>query len=245
MLFLLSLLIFPFSEAGSTQVYKVRKGDTLYKISKRFNVPVREIKSANHLTKDRLKPGQRLLLPKGVPQEKARPQDLLDGADGPEEIVDLTNQAPLGRWESEKDRHLLVRVAKSFIGAPYKLGGETVKGMDCSAFVRKIYAIFGLDLPRSAREQFKLGSPVAREDLLPGDLVFFRTNRFAPHPTHVGIYIGDGNFIHAAGGRRRGVTIDSLSSDFFSRTYVGAKRLMDSEDFSQSAQDRFETNRKP
>jgi LysM repeat protein len=223
------LFLLPIQHVQSAVPYKVKKGDNLYKISKQFHVPVGKIKAANNLKTIRLRPGQRLLIP--LDRAKGIEPEVLGE---PEEIIDLTPQGPLGRWKSEDERHLLVRIAKSFIGAPYRLGGETVRGLDCSAFVRKIYAIFDLELPRSAREQFKLGKDVARDELLPGDLVFFRTRRHAPYPTHVGIYIGDGKFIHASSMRGNGVKIDSLSSEFFSRSYVGARRIMDLEDLSEA-----------
>ena len=121
---------------------------------------------------------------------------------------------------------MLVKVAKSFMGAPYKYGGESVRGLDCSAFVKKIYDIFDIQLPRSAREQFKTGLKISRDELAIGDLVFFKTKRYIKYPTHVGIFIGDGNFIHSSSGHKKiGVKIDSLSSDFYTRTFIGAIRV--------------------
>ena len=128
-------------------------------------------------------------------------------------------------WKSEDERGILVRVARSFAGAPYKLGGDTVCGLDCSGFVRKMYEIFGVHLPRSAREQFSAGSRVDKDDLTTGDLVFFRTKRYARYPTHVGIYLGDGEFIHTSSSMKRGVRVDHLSDAYFSKTYAGAVRV--------------------
>jgi cell wall-associated NlpC family hydrolase len=126
---------------------------------------------------------------------------------------------------------MLVKVAKSFMGAPYKYGGETVRGLDCSAFVKKIYDIFDVQLPRSAREQFMVGNKISKDELAVGDLVFFKTKRYVKYPTHVGIYIGDGNFIHSSSTRSKlGVKVDALSSDFYSRTFVGATRVKKSTD---------------
>ena len=123
---------------------------------------------------------------------------------------------------------MLVKVAKSFMGAPYKYGGTTVKGLDCSAYVKKIYEIFDVQLPRSARDQFQVGSKIRREELAVGDLVFFKTKRYVKYPTHVGIYIGDGNFIHSSSGHGRiGVKIDALSSDYYSNVFTGATRIKD------------------
>jgi cell wall-associated NlpC family hydrolase len=127
-----------------------------------------------------------LLIPKGDDIDK----------DYEDEIITLTN-TQLKPWKDVEERYMLVKVAKSFIGAPYKYGGESLRGLDCSAFVKKIYGIFDVNLPRSAREQFKAGMKVSKEELAVGDLVFFRTRGYASYPTHVGIYIGeDSLYIH-------------------------------------------------
>lgn len=193
--------------------YKTKKGDTLEKISLRFNIDMEEILESNNIKEGKqLAPNKIILIPK-VYEEKE------------EEFVTLTSKN-IKPWKSNEEKYMLVKVAKSFMGAPYKYGGNSVRGLDCSAYVKKIYDIFDVQLPRSARDQFKVGSKINKEDLAIGDLVFFRTKRYIKYPTHVGIYIGDGNFIHSSSGNRRiGVKIDSLSSDFYSRTYVGATRI--------------------
>ncbi|HOP85358.1 MAG TPA: LysM peptidoglycan-binding domain-containing C40 family peptidase [Syntrophorhabdaceae bacterium] len=194
--------------------YRTKKGDTLDGIAKRFNIDKEELLEANNL-KDGVKLNKNMviLIPKTLSEEKM------------EEFVELTNKN-LKPWKSNDEKYLLVKVAKSFIGAPYKYGGNSVRGLDCSAYVKKIYEIFDVQLPRSAREQFHVGTKISKEELAIGDLVFFRTKRYIKYPTHVGIYIGDGYFIHSSSGNGRiGVKIDSLSSDFYSRTYVGATRV--------------------
>ena len=130
-------------------------------------------------------------------------------------------------WKNEEERGILVRVARSFVGAPYKYGGESVRGLDCSAFVRKMYAIFEVNLPRCAREQYNAGERVDKNDLTTGDLVFFRARPAACYPTHVGIYLGGDMFIHASSLPFRGVKIDHLSGAYFARTYMGAVRVKD------------------
>ncbi len=191
--------------------YRVRKGDTLSKIAQKFNIDKDAIVEANNLKSKRVRPGKTLLIPKIEESE--------------EEYITLPAQ-PLPPWKDNDEKYMLVKVAKSFMGAPYKYGGNSVRGLDCSAYVKKIYEIFNVDLPRSAREQFTVGVQVSKNELTIGDLVFFKTRRYAKYPTHVGIYIGDDNFIHSASGRGRvGVKIDTLSSDFYSRTYIGAVRV--------------------
>jgi len=122
---------------------------------------------------------------------------------------------------SIKDR--LLRVAQRMLAVPYRFGGTTLWGLDCSGFVQKAFAFLDLGLPRTAREQFREGLMVAKADLSAGDLVFFRT--YAKYPSHVGIYLGDNRFIHASA-RDRKVTIDSLDMPYYEKRYLGAKRLL-------------------
>ena len=116
-------------------------------------------------------------------------------------------------------------MAKSFAGAPYRYGGESVRGLDCSAFVRKMYGIFEVDLPRCAREQYYAGPKVDRDESDDRGPRFLQDKACANYPTHVGIYIGDGKFIHASSLPQRGVKIDRLSDAYFTRTYMGAVRV--------------------
>ena len=117
-------------------------------------------------------------------------------------------------------RTQLARKALSFRGTRYVWGGDGRTGFDCSGFTQYLYAERGIKLPHSAKMQFALGTPVSRAELQPGDLVFFNTR--GPL-THVGMYIGDGKFIHAAN-PRRGVVVSRLDSPFYSRCYAGARR---------------------
>lgn len=195
--------------------YKTKRGDTLDKVAALFNIDKEDLIESNNLQNlkgRKLSPGRTILVPKIIEE-------------GEEEFVTLTGKS-LKPWKNSDERYMLVKVAKSFMGAPYKYGGNTLKGLDCSAYVKKIYEIFDIQLPRSARDQFKVGSKVGKEELGVGDLVFFRTKRYAKYPTHVGIYIGEGNFIHSSSGHGRiGVKIDSLSSDYYSKVYTGATRI--------------------
>ena len=120
----------------------------------------------------------------------------------------------------------IAETAMSYLGTPYSYGGASPKGFDCSGFTMYVFSLFGYSLPHSATSQWNnSGTYVAREDLQPGDLVLFcdpsRSNGKAC--SHVGIYIGDGDFIHASSSRSRGVTISSLSEDYYDGYYVGAK----------------------
>lgn len=117
----------------------------------------------------------------------------------------------------------IVKSARSFIGVPYLWGGNTQDGLDCSGFSVAVYRLNGLSLPRTSREQFETGSPVDRKDLKYGDLVFFTMVKRGS-VSHVGVYIGDGQFIHAPG-RGKTICISSLKG-FYLRTYAGGRKYI-------------------
>ncbi len=144
---------------------------------------------------------------------------LVPGRDGSSR---LAAEEP-GRTERVK-RWGLVTFAKTFLGVPYRLGGEDSSGIDCSAFVRTVFAAFQVQLPRSASEQFSAGRRVSSASLIAGDLVFFRTGRQSSGADHVGIFIGRDKFIHASSQEPGCVRIGELSSAFYRRTFVGAVR---------------------
>lgn len=118
---------------------------------------------------------------------------------------------------------MLMEVIK-YLGTPYKYGGNTKAGMDCSAFTQILYRdVFNVSLERSARLQYNQGKVLSSDDELKfGDLVFFNTRKRVK-PGHVGIYIGDNLFAHAS--TKKGVTITALDYDYYRRTYMGARRF--------------------
>jgi cell wall-associated NlpC family hydrolase len=119
-------------------------------------------------------------------------------------------------------RHEILDIAARHLGTPYRRGGTSDRGVDCSGFVRRVFSEVGLDLPHSARAQFSMGERIDADDLQPGDLVFFRTRRRGA--SHVGIYAGDRHFIHAAYLGRE-VRVDLLDDHYYRTRYLGARRM--------------------
>lgn len=115
----------------------------------------------------------------------------------------------------------LTRSALRFLGTPYVFGGDSPAGFDCSAYVQHVFAMVGIDLPRTADAQYDVGKP-AIGGPRPGDLVFFETYTYGP--SHVGIYLGNGEFVHASSSR--GVEVSKLSESYWAARYIGAKRLI-------------------
>jgi hypothetical protein len=118
---------------------------------------------------------------------------------------------------SDEDR--IIQLATRHVGSPYAWGGSSPKGFDCSGFVMYVYAGLGVLLPHNAAQQYTYGTPVRRHELRPGDLVFFDRLR------HNGIYIGDGQFVHASQ-RGSGVKISHVDDDWFRERWLGARRVL-------------------
>ena len=116
----------------------------------------------------------------------------------------------------------IISSSMNYIGVPYVFGGTSPYGFDCSGYVQYVFAKAGISIPRTADVQYDFGTPISTTDLVPGDLVFFSTYTYGA--SHVGIYLGDNNFIHASSSR--GVTIDSLGSSYYSSRYIGARRIL-------------------
>ena len=117
----------------------------------------------------------------------------------------------------------VIKLAKSLAGTPYRYGGTTPKGFDCSGYVQYVFQKQSLAIPRTADEQYKLGVQVkSHKDLSPGDLVFFAENK--RDISHCGIYIGKGQFIHASSSK--GVRIDELSNTYWQPRYIGGKHIV-------------------
>lgn len=118
----------------------------------------------------------------------------------------------------------LVREAESWVGTPYRYGGNDRGGVDCSGLVTQVYMnAFGIKLPRTSREQMDFCQNVDKSRLTPGDLLFFRTSRGSKKVSHVGIFVGENQMIHSS--TSQGVIYTDINSDYYSRTFAGAGRV--------------------
>lgn len=147
----------------------------------------------------------------------------VDGVVGQETYYSLLKRdLPPSRAGRTTAARNIISNAFQYIGVPYVFGGTSPYGFDCSGFTRYVFANAGISLPRAADGQFYVGSKVSMNSLRAGDLVFFET--YEPGPSHVGIYIGDGEFIHS--GSSTGVTVSGLYDRYWGERYLGARRVM-------------------
>jgi len=135
--------------------------------------------------------------------------------------------------ESVQNIQNLFTNIKQYLGIRYRFGGDTPSGFDCSGFVRFMFSKeLDLNLPRSSREMATMGTRVDRNELLPGDLVFFKNGK--NHINHVGIFIGNNTFVHSS--LSKGITRDSLNESYYNKRFATAVRIVDMKE-NQISQD--------
>lgn len=210
------------------EYYLVKKGDNLFKIASRYKITQKELMKLNNLKKDLIIPKQKLMV--GI-RDKVIEIPPVDEQEIKAEVSNFKDNL-LKEEASDEDVPVIIgeKIAQTslkYLGFPYKYGGESLWGMDCSAFVRRVVGFFGIELPRTSREQFKFGERTSFDKLIPGDLVFFcRGNTRNRKISHVGIYIGENKFIHASGPDKK-VVISDLNTPFYKQRYKGACRVID------------------
>ena len=229
-------------KAAKLQSYKVAKGDTLPRIAKRTGVRMSELRRLNGLKGNRIKVGQVLALnePETAVEEKAPAvvasgrlrlgsKELLNEQEFSSTLAELSDidadrPVDLAKNIEENNQGIngLKKSAYGFLGAHYRFGGNSRGSLDCSSFVQQVFREQKVSLPRTAREQFNVGSEVIRGDLRKGDLVFFQT--YAHFPSHVGIYLGNRRMIHASSHDHR-VVISSMDTPYYLSRYLGARRV--------------------
>lgn len=163
--------------------------------------------------------------PRGPGWQKPQPEEIHKT---PPPLQPVVPKVPAEKPDSKPSKNnkdmgaIAARTAERFVGIPYRWGGDNVvEGMDCSGFVRAVYNLCGLSIPRTSRDQFKTGDLIAKDDLKDGDLVFFGDS--ANKINHVGIYVGGGRFVHAP---RRGeeIRVTAVNESYFEKRFVGARR---------------------
>jgi NlpC/P60 family/S-layer homology domain len=125
--------------------------------------------------------------------------------------------------KAETNYDMILPASKKYIGVPYRWGGTTATGFDCSGFIQNVFKTIGIQVPRTTSDMYRTGTAVKKENLRVGDLVFFNTS--GKGVSHAGIYIGENKFIHASSSK--GVTISSLNDPYYwSKKYIGARRVL-------------------
>lgn len=124
---------------------------------------------------------------------------------------------------STVEQQKLLKQIIDYMGTPYKYGGTSKNGIDCSAFTQTIYYLgLNITLSRTASSQYDEGIAVPRDSLIFGDLIFFHTRR--KYISHVGMYLGENKFIHSA--CKKGVTVSDLNEEYYTKRFIGAKRIL-------------------
>lgn len=208
-----------------TVTYTVKPGDTLWSIARAYNTTIDQIKTLNNLTTDNLSLEQKLVVagtaPAGTPKTNGSSNTASSsktntaGKSGNTQVASRSSNTALAGSILSK--------AAQYLHTPYVWGGTSPRGFDCSGFVQYVYRQCGYSLPRVASDQAAAGRKVSRSDLKPGDLVYFSSGG---EINHIGIYVGNGKFIHSSSPSSGGVIYSSLSESYYAARYAGATRIL-------------------
>jgi len=236
------------SAAPGSRSYEVEEGDTIYGIARKMGVEPAAIIAANDLASpDHIVVGERLVLPAATtpppppatvvvgespaasnPRATPQPTPVTARAPasrvaGPHPVIpEPAASRPPPPGNNVASPAGTVVIALGYRGAPYVYGGATPNGFDCSGFVHFVFTRAGIPMARQIALQYDAGVHPAKNQLLPGDLVFFQ-DTYTPGLSHNGIYVGNGEFIHAAG-EDSGVTVSPLSTPYWDEKWFGATR---------------------
>ena len=175
--------------------YIVKSGDNLWSIALKYGTTVEKLKEINKLTTNDLKIGDKLVIPNLA--KAPQPSRSGDSADGSR----------------------IIAKAAEYLGTPYRYGGASASGFDCSGFTQFVYSEVGIKIKRTSAQQYENARKISFEQLQKGDLVFFSTN--SGKPDHVGIYIGDKKFIHAPSKGKK-IQISSFENSYWKEKFHGA-----------------------
>ncbi|MGN7479376.1 LysM peptidoglycan-binding domain-containing protein [Solibacillus silvestris] len=213
--------------------YTVVIGDNLTKIAKKHDISVASLKQWNNLKSDAIKVGQKLTIEQQNEKELAveaptanTVEAVIDFKQTADEAIEkkLNSEMALPATVSPQTGNLYaqaIQLANTVLGVPYKYAGTTIEGFDCSGFVNYVYNSVGIQMDRKSslmyfeQDTTKVAKPV------PGDLVFFK-NTFIPTISHMGIYIGNDEFIHAGS---KGITISNVNEKYWAERFVAYKRI--------------------
>ncbi len=194
-------------QPARVEMYRIQQGDTLWSIARRYGTKPDRIAAMNGISVDGiLKIGRELRVP-------ALPSGGYSAAPRAR-LAALPSRGE--HWASS-----IVALSTRHVGARYRWGGTSPAGFDCSGFLYYVFGQMGVTLPRTTYAMYDAGVAVPQDELQAGDIVFFQT--VSPGPSHAGIYLGDGRFIHSSSGS--GVTITSMDDSYYAQRYLGARRF--------------------
>lgn len=200
-----------FGSSALAATYTVKPGDTLYSIAQKANLDPAQLLQLNKLPSSTIQVGQQLNLGGSAAPQPAPARQTA----GP--VRGASTPARAG------SNTVTIRTAAArYLNIRYVLGGIGAGGIDCSGYTRAVFQQLGVNLPRTARAQFGVGTAVSRGNLQSGDLVFFNTMGGV---SHVGVYLGDGQFANANSYNGRTI-IESMTTAYWATRYIGARRVL-------------------
>ncbi len=211
----------------SQKKYIVKSGDTLWSIAKKHNISIKKLRELNNLkNKDIILDGMVLIVEGEVVKKKSTKNVKVAKKTKKKKTRVALKKNRKKYRHKDVSVNKVIRIAKRYLGTRYVWGAEGPKGFDCSGFTQYVMKKSkGITIPRVSRRQAYYGKYVSRKNLKPGDLIFFDTSRRRRgYVNHVGIYIGNGKFIHASSARHR-VVITSLNSPFYKARFKWGRRI--------------------